>query len=145
MANNGSPALYYKEFNCIGNITSVVIPVDKDYESMKSNGNPKIKVGFEVQTQDIKRKILDSVYSKSIKHNIIKLYEMLGSEVFGNSKASEILYCSETTATKYIKRMSEELKIIAKVERAGKGKNKLHYSIKLYVVHYTLLLCLEIK
>ena len=91
---------------------------------MKSNGNPKIKVGFEVQTQDIKRIILDSVYSKSIKHNIIKLYEMLGSEVFGNSKASEILDCSETTATKYIKRMSEELKIIAKVERAGKGKYK---------------------
>ena len=89
---------------------------------MKSNGNPKIKVGFEVQTQDIKRIILDSVYSKSIKHNIIKLYEMLGSEVFGNSKVSEILDCSETTATKYIKRMSEELKIIAKVERAGKGK-----------------------
>ena len=47
---------------------------------------------------------------------------MLGSEVFGNSKASEILYCSETTATKYIKRMSEELKIIAKVEWARKGK-----------------------
>ena len=98
LANNGSPAWYYKEFNCISNVTSVVIPVNKDYESMKNNGNPKIKVGFEVQTQDIKRKILD------------------------NSKASEILYCSETTATKYIKRMSEELKIIAKVERAGKGK-----------------------
>ena len=63
-------------------------------------------------------------YSKSIKHNIIKLYEMLGSEVFGNSKVSEILNCSETAATKYIKRMSEELKIIAKVERAGKGKYK---------------------
>ena len=47
---------------------------------------------------------------------------MLGSEVFGNSKASEILDCSETTATKYIKRMSEELKIIAKVEWARKGK-----------------------
>lgn len=124
MANNGSPALYYKEFNCISNVTSVVFPVNKDYESMKSNGNPKIKVGFEVQTQDIKRIILDSVYSKSIKHNIIKLYEMLGSEVFGNSKVSEILDCSETTATKYIKRMSEELKIIAKVERAGKGKYK---------------------
>lgn len=31
LANNGSPALYYKEFNCIGNVTSVVIPVDKDY------------------------------------------------------------------------------------------------------------------
>ena len=124
MANNGSPALYYKEFYCISNVTSVVIPVNKDYESMKSNGNPKIKVGFEVQTQDIKRIILDSEYSKSIKHNIIKLYEMLGSEVFGNSKVSEILNCSETTATKYIKRMSEELKIIAKVERAGKGKYK---------------------
>ena len=73
LANNGSPALYYKEFNCISNVTSVVIPVNKDYESMKSNGNPKIKVGFEVQTQDIKRIILDSEYSKSIKHNIIKL------------------------------------------------------------------------
>ena len=49
---------------------------------------------------------------------------MLGNEVFGNSKVSEILDCSKTTATKYIKRMSEELKIIAKVERAGKGKYK---------------------
>ena len=48
LANNGSPAWYYKEFNCISNVTSVVIPVNKDYESMKNNGNPKKKGNYSV-------------------------------------------------------------------------------------------------
>ena len=60
---------------------------------------------------------------------------MLGSEVFGNSKVSEILDCSETTATKYIKRMSEELKIIEKFKGQGKVNISFLYSIKLYVVY----------
>lgn len=47
-----------------------------------------------------------------------------GTEVFGNSRIIEILNCSETTATKYIKLLYEELKITLLVEGAGKGKYK---------------------
>ena len=48
----------------------------------------------------------------------------MGTEVFGNSRVVEILDCSETTATKYINRMYEELRITVMVEGAGKGKYK---------------------
>ena len=48
--------------------------------------------------------------------------EQLGTEVFGNSKIVEVLGCSETTATSYIKRMCDELHIIYAVEGSGKGK-----------------------
>ena len=54
----------------------------------------------------------------------MRLYEELGSEVFGNSRIMGILGCSEASATKYIKRMHEELQIIVRVEGAGKGKYK---------------------
>ena len=53
---------------------------------------------------------------------MIHIYEQFGTEVFGNSKIVEILQCSETTATSYIKKMCDELHIINVVEGNGKGK-----------------------
>ena len=50
---------------------------------------------------------------------------MIGTEVFGNSRIVEILGCSEVTATSYIKKMENELKIIVPVEGMGKGKYKI--------------------
>lgn len=57
-----------------------------------------------------------SGYSRATKQNIIRIYEEVGKEIFGNSRIVEILDCSETTATKYINRMYEQLKITVVVE-----------------------------
>ena len=65
---------------------------------------------------------MDSGYKKKIKQNIMKLYDEIGTEIFGNSRVVEILGCSEVTATSYLKRMEDELKIIVPVEGRGKGK-----------------------
>lgn len=124
LENNGSPELYYKMFDTMDNVTSVVIPVSEEFQEIKMGTKPKKKVGIEDQTQDIKQKILGSTYSKLTKQNLIKIYEAVGTEIFGNSKIMDILNCSETTATKYIKRMYEELQITVLVEGVGKGKYK---------------------
>lgn len=53
-----------------------------------------------------------------------KIYNKVGTEVFGNSRVKGILNCSETTASNYLKRMSLELQVIVPVDGAGKGKYK---------------------
>ena len=124
MRENGSPELYYKSFDVNDNVTSVVIPVNEDYYEIKHGAKPKKNVWIESETKDIKQKILDSKYSKKIKQNTLKIYEEVGTEVFGNSRVVEILGCSEVTATAYLKRMEKELKITIAVEGMGKGKYK---------------------
>ena len=124
MRENGSPELYYKSFDVNDNVTSVVIPVNEDYYEIKHGVEPKKNVWIENETKDIKQKILDSKYSKKIKQNTLKIYEEVGTEVFGNSRVVEILGCSEVTATAYLKRMEKELKITVSVEGMGKGKYK---------------------
>lgn len=124
LESNGSPGLYYKIFESFDNVTSVVIPVCEEYISLKKGSNPYKKVGIEGQTQLFKKRILDSKYSTKIKENMCRLYDALGTEVFGNSSVAKILNCSEATATKYLYRMYEELQITVKVEGAGKGKYK---------------------
>ena len=127
MRENGSPALFYKSFDMNDNVTSVVMPVNEEYYEIKHGAKPKKKVWIETETKDFKQKILDSGYTKKIKQNILKIYEEIGTEVFGNSRVVEILGCSEVTATSYLKRMEDELKIIVPVEGMGKGKYKLLY------------------
>ena len=122
MQENGSPDLFYKTFDVNDNVTSVVIPVNEEYYEIKNGTKPKKKVWIENETKDFKQKIMDSGYTKKIKQNILKLYEEIGTEVFGNSRVVEILGCSEVTATSYLKRMENELKIIVPVEGMGKGK-----------------------
>ena len=124
MRENGSPDLFYKTFDINDNVTSVVIPVNEEYYEIKNGTNPKGKVWIENETKDFKQKILDSRYTDKIKQNILKLYDVIGTEVFGNSRVVEILGCSEVTATSYLKRMDDELKIIVPVEGMGKGKYK---------------------
>ena len=77
-----------------------------------------------VKPKILNKKILGSDYSKVTKQKLIRIYSEIGTEVFGNSRIIEILNCSETTATKYIKLLHEELKITLLVEGAGKGKYK---------------------
>ncbi|MBE5844482.1 MAG: AAA family ATPase [Butyrivibrio sp.] len=124
MRENGSPNLYYKMFDKNDNVTSVVIPVNEEYYEIKNETKPKKKVWIESETKDFKQKILDSGCSKNIKQNVLKLYEEIGAEVFGNSRVVEILGCSQVTATSYLRRMENELKIIVPVEGMGKGKYK---------------------
>ena len=124
MRENGSPDLYYKMFDNNDNVTSVVIPVNEEYYEIKNETKPKKKVWIESETKDFKQKILDSGCSKNIKQNVLKLYEEIGAEVFGNSRVVEILGCSQVTATSYLRRMENELKIIVPVEGMGKGKYK---------------------
>ena len=124
MRENGSPDLFYKTFDINDNVTSVVIPVNEEYYEIKNGTKPKKKVWIEDETKDFKHKILDSGYTNKIKQNVLKLYEEIGTEVFGNSRVVEILGCSEVTATSYLKRMEDELKIIVPVEGMGKGKYK---------------------
>ncbi len=109
------------------NVTSVVLPVNEEYYEIKNGTKPKKKVWIENETKDFKQKILDSENTKKIKQNIFKLYERIGTEVFGNSRVVEILNCSEVTATSYLKRMEDELKIIVPVE--GRGKGKYRFSV----------------
>ena len=101
-----------------------MIPVSEEYQAIKKDSKPNKKLGFNGQTQDNKQKILGSDYSKVTKQKLIRIYSEIGTEVFGNSRIIEILNCSETTATKYIKLLYEELKITMLVEGAGKGKYK---------------------
>ena len=122
MRENGSPDLFYKIFDVNDNVTSVVIPVNEEYYEIKKGSKPKKNVWIESETKDIKEKILDSNYSSTTKQNVIKLYETIASEIFGNSRIVEILGCSEVTATSYIKRMKDELMIIVPVKGMGKGK-----------------------
>ncbi len=107
----------------------MVIPVNEEYYEIKNGTKPKKKVWIENETKDFKHKILDSGYTKKIKQNILKLYEEIGTEIFGNSRVVKILGCSEVTATSYLKRMEDELKIIVPVE--GMGKGKYRFSVKL--------------
>lgn len=122
LEENGSPALYYKTFDVADNVTSVVIPVNEEYQEIKNDTKPKKKVEIESETQEIKQIIMDSQYSSSTKRKLIQIYEQLELEVFGNSKIAEVLDCSEPTATSYIKRMCDELHIIHAVAGSGKGK-----------------------
>lgn len=122
LEENGSPTLYYKIFEITDNITSVVIPVNEEYMEIKNDAKPREKTGIESETQEIKQIIMNSHYSFSTKRKLIRLFEQLGSEVFGNSRIVEVLGCSEATATSYIKRMYDGLHIIHAVEGSGKGK-----------------------
>lgn len=124
LEDNGSPELYYKVFDSMDTVTSVVIPVNEEYLEIKSDTNSKKKLGIESETQEIKQKIGNSAYSKSVKRKMVQIYEQIGSEVFGNSRVVEILECSDTTATTYIKKMHDELHIINEIEGSGKGKYK---------------------
>lgn len=131
MSKNGSPDLFYKAFDDNYNVTSVVIPVNEEYYEIKNGTKPKKNVWIENETKDFKDKILNSEYTKKIKQNILKIYEEIGTEIFGNSRVVEILNCSEVTATSYLKRMEEELKIIIPVEGMGKGKYRFITDFKM--------------
>ena len=119
---NGSPSLFYKLFEANDNVTSVVIPINEEYYAIKYGSNPSKKLGIEDETLAFKKKINESAYTQKIKNNMMLLHKEIGTEVFGNKQIMELLKCSESTATAYIKRMSDEIKIIIPVKGQGKGR-----------------------
>ena len=122
LEENGSPSLYYKVFGELDNITFVVIPANEEYLEIKNESNLEKKQEIKSESSVIKNIIMESSYAEKKKHNLIVLYENLQTEVFGNSRVAEVLNCSSTTATSYIKIMFEELKIIVLVGGHGKSK-----------------------
>ncbi len=128
LMENKSPDLYYKVFDANDNVTSVVIPVNEEYfrikHGLESGENPadEINQSDQFQTADFNAAIQNSGYSKNIIANIIKLHEAIGIDIFGNSVIAEILGCSEVTASSYIKKMHEDMKVITAVTGKGKGK-----------------------
>lgn len=122
MKENGSPDLYYKDFAENYNVTSVVIPVNAEYFEIKNGSKPKSNIGIEYESQAVGQTIRNAKYSNQVIENLMKVYDKVGDEIFGNSKVVEILGCSETTATAYIKILSTELNLIDPVAGHGKGK-----------------------
>ena len=128
LMENKSPDLYYKVFDTNDNVTSVVIPVNEEYfrikHGLESGENPadEINQSDQFQTADFNAAIQNSGYSKNIIANIIKLHEAIGIDIFGNSVIAEILGCSEVTASSYIRKMHEDMKVITAVTDKGKGK-----------------------
>ena len=122
MEKNGSPELYYKVFSDSDSVTSVVIPVNEEYLLIKTGIKPNKKLGIEEETQVFKDAINTSTYTKKVKDNLHKMYNNLKETTFGNSDVIKLLGCSETTATSYIKKLNEELNLLAPVAGAGKGK-----------------------
>ena len=57
LKENGSPEMYFKEFDNY-NVTSVVIPVSEEYQSLKTNVKPNTNLGIEGETQVVKRSIV---------------------------------------------------------------------------------------
>ena len=55
---------------------------------------------------------------------MVLIYDSFGTEIFGNSQIVQVLHCSEVTATTYIRRLHDELQLIAPVSGQGKGKYK---------------------
>ena len=124
MIDNGSPKLYYKLFSESDNVTSVVIPVNEEYASIKNGINITAFKQID-QTQEFRDRILKSKNTSKVKENLLIVYKTLGQSTFGNSDVAITLDCSRTTSTKYIKKLKDELGIILPVN--GVGKAKYHF------------------
>ena len=122
MRENGSPELYYKDFDENFNVTSVVIPVNEEYFEIKNGIKPKSNLGISHESQSVKDTIRNANFSNRVIKNLMRIYDKAGDDIFGNSKIAEILGCSETTATTYIKILNTELNLIYPVVGHGKGK-----------------------
>ena len=85
---------------------------------------PKEKLWIDGETKEVKDRIARSGYAEKIKRNMVLIYDSFGTEIFGNSQIVQVLHCSEVTATTYIRRLHEELQLIAPVSGQGKGKYK---------------------
>ena len=70
----------------------------------------------------VREKILAYGCSEKTKRNLLKLYESLRADPFGNSEIGEILGCTPQTATNYMKRFLHDLHLVEAVQGTGKEK-----------------------
>lgn len=121
LKENGSPNLYYEEFNSEANVTSVTIPVNVEYYNLKY-GEEKKEETISFETRNIKELVINSKYSSNVKKNIMRIIDSVKDNIFGNKEVMDIVGCSQVTATSYLNKLNNELHIIEKVKGAGKGK-----------------------
>ena len=121
MSDNGSPQLFYKIFSASDNVTSVVIPVNEEYYSIKNGDKPSLKTGTMRGSREYLNEISKSDYTDKVKNNLSLICECLRDSIFGNADIVHVLNCSDTTATGYLKKLYE-LGLINPVKGEGKGK-----------------------
>lgn len=129
LKKNGSPPLYYKEFGEGSNITSVVMLSSEEYMSLKGGSPDEEGKSIEANDLPIKKKISGSSCSSKTKKNMLLLYSKLGGQVFSNKDVASLLSCSDTSATSYLKKLSEDLGVAVPVEGFGKGRYRFLSSI----------------
>lgn len=123
--DNKADSIYYKEFGDNANITSVVIPCNKQYcdlVNMKMRFDDQ-NMRFDDRKLRIQPIIENSDFNATIKNNLDRIALEYINSVFGAKEIIAILNCVPNTATKYIKKLLE-LDLIEKVEGLGKGKYK---------------------
>lgn len=76
--------------------------LNAEYFEIKNGSKPKLNIGIAHESQAVGKTIRNAKYSNQVIENLMKVYDKVGDEIFGNSKVVEILGCSETTATAYI-------------------------------------------
>lgn len=124
MELNGSPKLYYTSFDEDSNVTSVTIPVNKEYYSIKYDDN--LEEVIKNETRSYKELINNSKYSENVKHNLVKILDSVKDSVFSNKTITGLLNISQNSATRYINKLKDELQIIEEVRGAGHGKYKIN-------------------
>lgn len=123
MKENGSPKLYYKIFSESDNVTSVVIPVNEEYRTIKSGANKYMQEpSTEYGVRSCSKAIESSKHSSNVRKNLSQICSTFQDSVFGNSDIANEVQCSDTTATSYIKILRDELRLIVPVTGEGKGK-----------------------
>lgn len=123
--DNKEDSIYYKEFKDGTDITSVVIPCNKQYcdlvnRKMRFDGKNLRSNDRKVRIESI---IKNSGYKVTIKNNLNQLMLEFIDSVFSAKEIIGLLNCVPNTATKYIKKLLE-LDLIEKVDGLGKGKYK---------------------
>lgn len=129
LLDNGSPELHFEEFPEDVDITSVSIPINKEYLALEGElyiGDEKMNIGAEnmninVQIKSIKGRIEALSASPRQKEALLKLVEPLFGKVFGRREVLMILGCAVATGTKYVA-ILENGGVIEPVQGLGKGK-----------------------
>ena len=91
-------------------------------DAPKKRGRPPKNKTCPPESKGIRETIQQADYPEKTKKNLIMLADSFPSEVFGNTQVVQVLNCSAPTATAYLKKLREELKLITPVEGQGKGK-----------------------
>ena len=128
--DNGSDIPYYKVFSTDADITSVVIPANKEFLSQineklgvdnENLGIDSKSLGIGSKSLGIRSRIEKSGYSKNVKNDLIKIAVELNDRPFGAQDIAGHLGCSRNTAGNHLRRLMA-LGVLEPVKGLGKGK-----------------------